>query len=213
MLCAMKTMRRHEDMRPARIEVHVELIDQLFNSIDPSPFNARDLEPAAEAYIVDSSKDFHRDAPLELVIHLDQPPAAQERLSLVSPAIQTHFAARAAASRLRLKELFGRGRTSLMIGLAFLSFSIALGELSKSWLPEGSPAHIMREGLLIGGWVAMWRPMEIFLYDWWPIRALIGLQDRLAVMPVRITFHRPREAKVEAVPAEDNSTNHVGITG
>jgi hypothetical protein len=30
---------------------------------------------------------------------------------------------------------------------------------------------IIRESLLIGGWVAMWRPMEILLYDWWPIRA------------------------------------------
>jgi hypothetical protein len=25
--------------------------------------------------------------------------------------------------------------------------------------------------LVIGGWVAMWRPMEVFLYDWWPVRA------------------------------------------
>ena len=23
---------------------------------------------------------------------------------------------------------------------------------------------------MIGGWVALWRPLEIFLYDWWPIR-------------------------------------------
>ena len=32
-------------------------------------------------------------------------------------------------------------------------------------------AGVARESLLIGGWVAMWRPLEVFLYDWWPIRA------------------------------------------
>jgi hypothetical protein len=34
----------------------------------------------------------------------------------------------------------------------------------------------------------MWRPIEIFLYDWWPIRAEAALDDRLSVMPVRISY-------------------------
>jgi len=41
---------------------------------------------------------------------------------------------------------------------------------------------------VIGGWVAMWRPMEVFLYDWWPIRADARLADRLSAMPVRISY-------------------------
>jgi hypothetical protein len=48
--------------------------------------------------------------------------------------------------------------------------------------------RLLREGLLIGGWVAMWRPIEIFLYDWWPIRAEARLFDRLSTMPVRIAY-------------------------
>jgi hypothetical protein len=42
--------------------------------------------------------------------------------------------------------------------------------------------------LFIGGWVSMWRPLEIFLYDWWPIREEAQLSDRLATMPVRIEY-------------------------
>jgi hypothetical protein len=42
------------------------------------------------------------------------------------------------------------------------------------------------ESLIIGGWVALWRPMEIFLYDWWPIAAEARLFDRLAAMPVSL---------------------------
>jgi len=46
----------------------------------------------------------------------------------------------------------------------------------------------LRESLLIGGWVAMWRPLEVFLYDWWPIRLEARLYDRLSAMPVRIVY-------------------------
>ncbi len=34
----------------------------------------------------------------------------------------------------------------------------------------------------------MWRPLEVFLYDWWPIRAEGGLLQRLSAMPVRIEY-------------------------
>lgn len=45
---------------------------------------------------------------------------------------------------------------------------------------------VLRESLSIAGWVAMWRPMELLLYDWWPIRAEVRLLQRLATMPVRV---------------------------
>ena len=47
-------------------------------------------------------------------------------------------------------------------------------------------ADVLRESLLTGGWVAMWRPIEIFLYDWWPIRDERRLRERLSGMPIRI---------------------------
>jgi hypothetical protein len=48
---------------------------------------------------------------------------------------------------------------------------------------------IIDEGLLIMGWVAMWRPIETFLYDWWPIRSRRTLLDEIAHMPIEV---RPR---------------------
>jgi len=170
----------------ALVEVHVELIDQLFNSIDPSPFHTRDMDPAADAFIVSSAKALPRDAPLALAIHLDRPPADPAKLRQVGPAIQTHFAVQAEAARWRLKELLRRGRISLLIGLSFLSVSIGLSEVSNHWLSSASLAQVLHQSMLIGGWVAMWRPMEIFLYDWWPLAAQIRLFRRLAAMQVHI---------------------------
>jgi hypothetical protein len=77
-----------------------------------------------------------------------------------------------------------------VIALVFLSASIAAGDAVASFLRKTRLAEIIREGLLIGGWVAMWRPLEVFLYDWWPIRAEARLFDRLSTMPVRIEYKK-----------------------
>jgi hypothetical protein len=36
----------------------------------------------------------------------------------------------------------------------------------------------------------MWRPMEIYLYDWWPLRNRGRTYARLSQMPVEV-IHRP----------------------
>lgn len=198
----MNRSRRSAALPPALIEVHVEQIEQLFYSIDPSPFHARDLDPQADDYIVACARELPRELPLALVVHLDCLPEQEIRLAQVEGAIRSHFAAGAKATRAQLRDLFHRGRTSLLIGVAFLSVSIGLGELSQNWLPRGSPGNIVRESLLIGGWVAMWRPMEIFLYDWWPVAARIRLLERLAIMPTRIVQRRRHRAAAASRPPE-----------
>ena len=177
----------------ALVKVHVELIDQLFNSIDPSPFHTRDMDPAADAFIVNSAKALPRHALLALTILLDRPPADPAKLRQVGPAIQAHFTVQADAARWQLKELLRRGRISLLIGLTFLSLFIGLGEISNHWLSSTSMAQVLHQSVLIGGWVAMWRPMEIFLYDWWPLAAQIRLLKRLAAMQVHIVGPSPAD--------------------
>jgi len=47
---------------------------------------------------------------------------------------------------------------------------------------------ILSEGLLILGWVAMWKPVEIFLYDWWPDLDRRRLFERIAHIQIE-TLH------------------------
>ena len=70
--------------------------------------------------------------------------------------------------------------------MIFLAISIVTGDLVAAMLRDTRFAGVARESLLIGGWVAMWRPLEVFLYDWWPIRAEARLFDRLSAMIVRV---------------------------
>jgi hypothetical protein len=193
------------------IEVRVAELRQLFNAIDPSPFRERDLDPRAEEFIVDWSRELPSDAPLALVVHLERAAGRGDEAVILREAIHEFFAQRAAGSRRNLRQLFRRGRISLAIGLAFLAASIAIGDALASYFQESRWAEILRESLLIGGWVAMWRPLEVFLYDWWPIREDARLFDRLSAMPVKIVYTPEASSDAwrtdwPAVPAGDPSS-------
>ena len=153
------------------IEVRVAELRQLFNAIDPSPFRERDLDPRAEEFIVGWGRDLSADAPLAFVVHLERAAGRDDESLLLRQAIHEFFSQRAATSRRNLRQLFRHGRISLVIGLAFLATSIVVGDAIATYFHESRWPEVLRESLLIGGWVAMWRPLEVFLYDWWPIRA------------------------------------------
>ncbi len=168
------------------IEVRVAELRQLFNAIDPSPFRERDLDPRAEQFIVEWSSDFPANAPLALLVHLERATGGDEDAATLRAAIREFFGQRAASSRRKLRDLFHRGRISLVIALAFLAAATLAGDALAASVPDSRVGGILREGFLIGGWVAMWRPLEVFLYDWWPIRAEVRHFERLSTMPVRI---------------------------
>jgi hypothetical protein len=179
----------------AVIEVHVAELKQLFNAIDPSPFREKDLDPKAEDFIVSWAKDVPANARLALLVYLDRPAGLPEEAAVLRDAIREYFRQRAEAARRRLRDLFRVGRTSLLIGTTFLGISLLVGDFIANALRGRTIGELLREGLLIGGWVAMWRPLEIFLYAWWPIRAEAKLSDRLAEMPVRIAYTRDAQSE------------------
>src|ERR1700687_3242040 len=170
------------------IEVHVGELKQLFNAIDPSPFRDKDLDPKAEEFIVGWAKELPRDATLALVVDLDREAGLPDEAAVLRGAIHEFFSQRAQAYGRRLRELFRVGRTSLVIGLVALALAIALGGFLAALMKGSRIGEIVRERLTIGGWVSMWRPLEMFWYDWCAIRSEARLSERLAAMPVRIRY-------------------------
>lgn len=185
------TPRAAGDTLPPRchvIEIRVSELRQLFNAIDPSPFRERDLDPRADEFIVEWARDLPAAEPWALVVHLERAAGRADEADILRDAVQQYFRQRAATTQRRLRELFRRGRTSLAIALAFLAASVAVGGMLAGYLGESAVGDVLREGFLILGWVAMWRPLEVFLYDWWPIRAERDLLRRLGTIPVRIEY-------------------------
>lgn len=172
------------------IEVHVGELNQLFNAMDPAPFRERDLDPNAEAFIVESVKELHHDErPLALVVYVDREAITADDAAVVKDAVHQYFGTRARATRLRLRELFKNGRKSLVIGLVCVVATVLAADLVQTRFEGRHFTSAIRESLVIGGWVAMWRPLEVFLYEWWPIRAETRLYTKLSEMPVRVVQH------------------------
>ena len=181
-----------------KIELVLREMSQLFNSMDPSPFNDRDLNRDAEEFVVSWAQEYPRNAPLSLTIHLEKMPA-QDPTALLTEAVRNFFAYRANLNRLAFRRLMDDGRTSLMVGLAFLSGflvirNLVLGRATGAWV------GVVREGLTIVGWVAMWRPVQIYLHDWWPLWRRGRVLSRLSAMPVEVVQKKPGTGF--AVPGE-----------
>ena len=192
------------------IQLRLREISQLFNSLDPSPFNEKDLDHDAEEFIVSWARELPRNKPLHLIVHVERPLPPGLDAGGVAAALRHYFAYRTTIGRLELKNLFSEGRTSLLIGSVFLTACLLLGRLIG--LREAEPAwSIAREGLTIVGWVAMWKPMELYLYEWWPLRRRLVLLRRLARLKIDVKvaksaplFEMPQAPEGEALPKAVN---------
>lgn len=174
------------DVAAGLIELRLNHVGQLFNTMDPSPFHERDLDHDAEEFIVSWARELRAQgqANLRLRVVLHQP-ADTAVTALVGQSLQHYFSYRAEVTRRELQELLREGRTALGIGLAFLAVTLALRGLIPG---HGGWSDGVKEGLTICGWVGLWKPIDIHLYRWWPLRAQALLQARLATCPVEVQF-------------------------
>lgn len=167
------------------IELKLLRVEQLFNSLDPSPFHEKDLDREAEAYIVDSLRDLQPRTPVKLVVYLPAESMIEPEAKAAPDAIRHYFSYCHAATVRRLRLLLREGRATLLLGLVFLFSCIALRQIFLR-APLTTFGGILNEGLLILGWVAMWRPVETLLYDWWPVRRLAHIYRQLATIDVEL---------------------------
>jgi len=167
------------------IEVKLAELAQLFNSMDPSPFHERDLDHDAEEFIVSWAQEHPRELDLRLLSHLARPPSGEmASLAGAQDSIRHYFDYRAGMLWREFRSLMKEGRAALAIGLTF----IAVCQVAAQTLFHGPQAWhgIAREGLTVLCWVAMWKPIDIYLYRWWPLLRRRRLYRRLAVMDIEI---------------------------
>ncbi len=169
---------------PHRVELKLRNIQQLFNSMDPSPFNEKDLDHDAEEFIVSWVYEYPPKAPITLKVYLEQWPLENPQ-DMIREAIHHYFAYRAKINRLEFHRLMKQGRTSLLIGLLFLGLCLFSSQMLLAKF-TGTFWNILSESLTIVGWVAMWRPMQIYLYEWWPLRRWGKVYEKLSHMPVEV---------------------------
>jgi len=168
------------------IAIRVRTIMQLFNSLDPSPFRERDLDPHTEEFVVGWARELPHGAPFTIVVEMPPEEATKPEAAGIGEAFANYFQLRAQAADHDLRELFRVGWRSLAIGLVVLVVCLVGSQVVAKMAGNAVVARVLEESLIIVGWVANWRPIEIYLYDWWPIRRRILLFRRIAAAPVKV---------------------------
>ncbi len=151
-----------------QIELRIAKLSELFNSMDPTPFHHRNLDADAEDFLENWALEFPQNSHFRIIVHIEQMPQ-DDPTSLVTEAIHNYFEYKSTRSTHHLRQLLLEGRASLLIGLAFLTMCLLGADILGAAFVNNTFLRLLKESLLIGGWVAMWRPMQIFLYEWWPI--------------------------------------------
>jgi hypothetical protein len=182
--------RNHPEVH--QIELRLVEVAQLFNSMDPTPFHHRDLDPDAEEFLESWALEFPRDSHFRIILHIERMPA-EDPTALVTDAIHNYFDYKAVLAKRSLREQLLEGRTSLLIGLGFLALCLVGADYLAQYA-FNPYLRVLKESLTIGGWVAMWRPMQIFLYDWWPLVRRGRIYRNLARAIVHVSPGRPRPA-------------------
>jgi hypothetical protein len=168
------------------IELRLKDLNQFFNSFDPSPFHNKDIDDDAERYIVNSVRAFPLSTKLKLVFYL---PSEQnnEASQVLIHAIDNFFDFKATMAYKDLRATLHEGRIALLFGLIFLIICSVTRTLLNGFSTQPLGA-IFLEGLSIIGWVAMWRPIQIFLYDWWTVFRMKKVYERIRDMPIEVTL-------------------------
>jgi hypothetical protein len=167
------------------IELVLRNVMQLFNSLDPSPFHEKELDPDAEEYIFNAVVDQPKKVPVKMTIYLPKEAITDTTRSSIILGIHNHFTYKASVSDRELRRLFERGRIVLIIAMGFL-FGTLFARQILATFEQTLPIRMAQEGLLILGWVTLWEPAYIFIYGWWPIVQKRKIYKKITTMEIEV---------------------------
>lgn len=147
------------------VDVKMSSIEHFFDKRDPAPFRERDLDPDLSEYLRDSAEDLLHEDRIRLVFWLEKAGGPGE----IENAFRVHFEYEIQRLRRSRRRARRTGVISLGIALVLVGVFLFLSQLVGSIVP-GSLGTALKEGLVIAGWVVMWRPVEVLIYDWIPSR-------------------------------------------
>ncbi len=173
------------------IEIRISSLAELLDSQDPAPVPERAMDLRAEGYILSRAKRHRRAKALGLRVHA--PESLRGYAGGAIDAVHEHFRRAHALGERNFRRRQRIGGVTLAIALGILGGSIWLRSLLSD-IAGRALAQGLGEGLLILGWVAMWRPVEILLFEHWESHSDHAVLERLESIPIEFVF-RPDPAR------------------
>jgi hypothetical protein len=166
------------------IELRLDDPVALFEPLEVSPFSEKHLNEKVEQFILHCARE-EPTAEFTIVMHFPAGTQVNQAEPALLASIPRHFAHRAREEAGRIRSLIREATRDLMAGLVFL-FLCGLAGVAALKLFPGPIGLFVEQGLLILGWVALWRPVDLFLYELRPLRNTRNLMSALGRAQVRL---------------------------
>ena len=177
---------RHEEGKHL-IELRVKNPLQLFDARDPAPFRERDLDDDFIEYIMAALREFSISGPVKIVTYVESCETKDLPKESIRDAIHSYLSYQIELQTSSLKSFMKRAQLFLLIGLFILFFCISIAQGLTIPNPPGTMG-ILREGIIIFGWVSLWKPIELILFDWYPLFDKLRYYKKLLLTEVVIKF-------------------------
>ena len=147
--------RKDESNKNFLIEISLNQYAEFFNKWDHAPFERREVNPELEEYLIRSSDEIPSQYPIELNIIIPQEIRKQQEEEKLLDGFRKHFTFKI---YLLKKKLQKNNRQALYYALGgFFLLGIIWKISSQNLLPQ-----ILKEGVIIGGWVFIWESVYLF---------------------------------------------------
>jgi hypothetical protein len=163
------------------IDIMLKNINEIFQQSVCNTLN-REFED----YIFESVKNYALDKEIKLIIHI---PKEVSDMDLIKHTIHKHFAYKEKEIGLQLKQQFYQWIINIIIGILFLVLCLILVEVLEvfSYI---NIIKILKESLLIIGWVALWEPVSFILFGWRSKKRDKLLCEKLSLVSISIVSYQ-----------------------
>lgn len=169
------------------IDVHISSMDQFYNQLDPSPEEEKDLNEETETYIRNAVEDLtpkeRKRARVVLYLSPNQYQNTTTRGNM-ERAVTANFAYRLYHENRKYAFTMERGRRYLIRGLIFLVACLVISSVLTRIFADNDINLALAQSFVIIGWVALWKPVEFYLYDRRDLLDDLAVLDALTTMPV-----------------------------
>ncbi|WP_051231037.1 hypothetical protein [Kaistia adipata] len=171
------------------VDLHLSDMHNMFQTPEVDPFLDENIEASGIDQLIDTmnARPGNQKPISAIAIHL--PPAMIEPglPARMKMAIGNYCNAQIRLAAQKKREIWLEGRKALRIGLVFWAICLALSLLFEELVFRSNVlGRLFGEGFIIAGWVGLWRPAELLLYDWRPYSREIRRYEEIKRMTVSI---------------------------
>ncbi|GAB4069256.1 hypothetical protein KHC28_09835 [Ancylobacter sonchi] len=177
------------DAAPIEIDIRLRDLRNFFATPDIDPFAGESIDESGIDRLIDlvTAERRWRRRPVRLRLHVAPTPGNAELAPRLPEALARYCDTNRDYAERKLRETRREGLRTLAVGVVFLALCIGVATLiSSSALDEMLVGELLSEGAIIAGWVGLWRPIEILLFDWWPYARDRVLYTRLRGLEITV---------------------------